>query len=96
VFERVKTFGAGFRTLVASAALFAVGVADAVGSIDLTPMFKLVFKDGDAVGLALCVAAIAFGFLRYLSTGPVGQAPPPEPAVAPQVAPVKSGVDAGA
>lgn len=75
---QVKAFGAGFRTLIVSGAMILVGLADAMGSIDISPLLKVWFKDADVVGVVMVVLGVLFGVLRYLTTTPAGQTTTPD------------------
>ena len=86
----------GLRTFVGAGAVALVGIAQLAGSVDITPLVHLFVKDQDQVGLVIVVLAVFFGFLRYITTTPVGVIPTNEPVQPPQSAPFMNyGVDAG-
>jgi hypothetical protein len=63
----------GWRTIVAAILTGLLGLADAVGALDLRPLVR-VFVHGDEaqVGAVMTVLAVLFALLRLVTTTPVG------------------------
>jgi hypothetical protein len=69
----------GFRTLVASGAVAAVGAAQTFGMIDITPLVRVFVKDENQLGAVMVLLGIGFGYLRYLTKSSVGEKHPADP-----------------
>jgi hypothetical protein len=63
----------GWRTLIAAGVTVLLGLADALGAIDVRPLIR-VFVHGDEaqVGAVMTALALTFALLRLITTGPVG------------------------
>jgi hypothetical protein len=90
MFDRIRERTQGFRTLLACGAVAAVGVADAAGAVDITPLVSAFVSDKAAVGTIMCVLAIFFGVLRFLTSTSVFH-----DRYDSQIAPLKGHVDEG-
>ena len=66
----------GLKTLLSSAAITAVGVANMAGAIDLHPLLTYVVKDEAQVGAIMVVLAVVFAGLRLVTTTPVASSVP--------------------
>lgn len=85
MWTRVHRIGQGFRTLVCSLLVALVGVADIVGSIDISPLVGAFLPNKDAIGMVMVSLALLFGVLRYLTTtGMFEQHPRVEGQIAPE------------
>jgi hypothetical protein len=63
----------GWRTIVAAILTALIGLADAVGAIDLRPLIRI-FVHGDEaqVGAVMTGLAVLFALLRLVTTTPIG------------------------
>ncbi len=63
----------GWRTIAAAILTALLGLADAIGAIDLRPLIR-VFVHGDEaqVGAVMTTLAIVFALLRLVTTTPIG------------------------
>ncbi len=62
----------GLRTLIVAAAFGVLGVLEAIGTVDLTPIIGHYVSDKDQVGYYMALMAVVFAALRCVSRTPVG------------------------
>jgi hypothetical protein len=68
----------GLKTMLAAVVFGVVGVLQMTGYIDLVPLFKLFgVSDEKVLGAIPVLSMIVFGYLRYITTTPVGESTPP-------------------
>jgi len=68
VFDSLRQTAKGLRTVAIGAGVAALGVADAVGSVDLSPILGLFVSDSAKLGVTICIVTVIFGVLRYYTT----------------------------
>jgi len=73
--QKITHLGEGFRTAICVGVVSLVGVADATGSVDITPFVTLFVSDKAKLGTIIVTLAILFGVMRYLTTTPMFQPP---------------------
>lgn len=65
----------GYRTLIVNGLVFAFGLLQAFGVVDLVPSPDEVGGNVDTVsGAVAAIVAVVNGLLRYITTTPVGEA----------------------
>lgn len=62
----------GWRTLSAVVMFLATGLLSVFGAVDLSPVVALFVQDPALLGAAMVGVGILFGFLRYLTSSPMG------------------------
>ncbi len=70
--ERLRRTLKGWRTIALALVSGLVGLLDVLDGIDLRPLVEALVP-AKGVGAVMVVLAIAFGVLRLVTTGPVGQ-----------------------
>jgi len=78
MFAALKEKLKGYRTLIASGAVIAVGAANSIGAIDIAPIVHFFIKDDQSVAVTMIVLGVSFGLLRFVTTSSPGTsgAPP--------------------
>lgn len=69
----IACFAKGWRTLAAVAAFLVTGFLGVVGALDLTPLVALFVKDPQYLGVAMLGIGALFGWLRYITSSPIGK-----------------------
>jgi len=102
VFAKLKAKLQGWRTTIGASAIGIIGALQIFGAVDITPLLKLFLHDDQIVGAVMVIMAVVMGYLRYITSTPVGTASPTTVAAAAatdagdSVAPsFNRGVDAG-
>ena len=91
MFAKLKAKVKGWRTVIGASAIGLVGAAQLIGTVDISPLLRVFLKDDQIVGAVMVVIALFVGYLRYVTTTPIGQSPAPS-----QTAPdFNRGVDEG-
>lgn len=72
----VSCFAKGWRTLSAVAAFIVTGLLSVVGTLDLTPLVQMFVKNPEYLGLAMLGTGALFGWLRYITSTPMGSKEP--------------------
>jgi hypothetical protein len=86
MFDHVRKIGQGFRTLIGAGALMAVGIADTLGTIDISPLVGLFVSDQRKLGAIIVALTLFFGMLRFMTKTSMFER---EPEVQDQYAPDK-------
>lgn len=78
VLAKLKRLGGGFRTIGSAAVFIGVGLADAVGAIDLSPLLHYFVSDQAKLGAVMTGITVWFSACRYLTTTPLFARPHPD------------------
>lgn len=71
ILTKLKKYGAGFRTFGSVVVFVGIGLADATGAIDLSPLLHYFIPDQAKVGALMTAIPLWFGFCRFLTTTPM-------------------------